>query len=159
MHVSIAPYVVSGVGSSPTCAEAQLVFGSDRICAVYVSGQGYPARAVESIEATIAATIPADACSPIQNGPELAGTIVLIDARGGECPLAERVLRAQSLAALAVIVVNGSDASAVELANITIPVVRLDRTVQTSLASHLGQRATLSSGKGSFFLTLCAYNR
>ncbi len=85
----------------------RLSWPSDRrICAAYVSGQGYPARAVESIEATIAATIPADACSPLQNGPELAGAIVLIVDRGGECPLAERVLRAQSLAALAVIVIE-----------------------------------------------------
>ena len=101
----------------------------------------------------IAAAVPADACSPLQNAPQLAGTIVLIDERGDECPLADRVLRAQSLAALAVIFVSGSNAAAVELVNITIPVVRLDSTAQATLSSHLGQRGAMSVGKGSF---LCA---
>ena len=91
------------------CPEAQLSFGGDRMCATYVSGQGYyRSRAVEIIEATISAAIPADACSPLQNAPQLAGTIVLIDSGGEECPLADRVQRAQSLAALAVIVVRVS---------------------------------------------------
>jgi hypothetical protein len=135
-----------GAGTISICAEAQLSFGSDHICAAYVSGQGYPARAVESIETTIAAAIPADACSPLQNARELAGKIVVVDNRG-ECSLPGRILRAQALAALAVIVVNGTDASAAELANVTIPVVRVTRTDQSMLESHLGQRGALSIGK------------
>ncbi len=143
-----AAVVVSGVGTSPMCPEAQLSFGSDPICAAYVSGQGYHSRIVEVIETTVKAAIPAHACSPLQNTPHLAGTIVVIHDSGEECPLADRILMLQSFAALAVIVVNGRDASVDELANITIPVVRLNRTVQTSLEMHLGQRGLLSIGTG-----------
>ncbi len=132
------------------CAEAQLSIGSGHICAAYVSGQGYSARAIESIETTIVAAIPADGCSPLENALQLAGAIVVIDDQGEECPLADRVVRAQTLMALAVIVVNGSDASVDELVNVTIPVVRLDRTAQTTLASHLGERGALSIGKCPF---------
>ena len=138
---------LSDVGVSSVCAEAQLSIGSGHICAAYVSGQAYSTRAIESIETTIVAAIPADGCSPLQNALQLAGTIVVIDDQGEECPLADRVVRAQTLMALAVIVVNGSDASVDELINVTIPVVRLDRTAQSTLASHLGERGALSIGK------------
>jgi hypothetical protein len=133
-----------------TCAEALISFGSDRICAAYVSAQGYPSRVAETIETTIAVAIPADACSPLQNAPDLAGKIVIIDNRGDtECPLVDRLLRAQSVAALAVIVVNGSDVSdTTELMNITIAVARVAREVQATLESHLGQPGTISLGKG-----------
>ena len=65
----------------------------------------------------------------MQNAPDLAGKIVIIDDRGdAACPLVDRLLRAQSVAALAVIVVNCSDVSdATELMNITIAVARVAR--------------------------------
>jgi hypothetical protein len=115
-----------------------------------LSAQGYPSRVAETIETTIAVTIPADACSPLQNALDLAGKIVIIDDRGDtECPLVDRLLRAQSVAALAVIVVNGSDVSdATELMNITIAVARVAREAQATLESHLGQPGTISLGKG-----------
>jgi hypothetical protein len=132
-----------GTLPSPVCVEAQLSFGSHRLCAAYFSAQGYSTRVIESIEATIAVAIPADACSPLQNAPQLAGRIVVVDDRG-ECPVADRIFRAQSAAALAVIIVNGSD---VDLANITIPAARVSREAQTTLDSLLGQRGTMSLGK------------
>jgi hypothetical protein len=45
--------------------------------------------------------------------------------------------------------VNGSDVSdATELMSITIAVARVAREAQATLESHLGQRGTISLGKG-----------
>jgi len=80
-----------------------------------------------------------DACSPLSNGPDVAGRIALVER--GTCVFTEKVLNAQQAGAVGVIVYNNVDDGLLIMggteASITIPSVFVERAVGESLRDAL----------------------
>lgn len=96
------------------------------------------------VQAPLIYAQPNTACSPIANS--LAGSIALID-RGGGCSFADKILRAQSAGAMAVIMVNNVSGAPLTMTGastgITIPAVMISLSDGALLKAHLNEGVSI----------------
>lgn len=92
-----------------------------------------------------------DACDSITNAAALAGSIAVID--GGNCPITDKVMAAQTAGAVAVIIINTMSGPPVVMTgsnlNITIPSIMLGQTDGQRIKAQLANNTVNGSIQGT----------
>jgi hypothetical protein len=129
------------------CPEAEIIFGTHRVCAMYASAQAnFALKMADSIRTSLVRAVPADGCEPIWNNSEaVKGSIVVVDR--GTCPFADKAMHAQAMGALAVVVVDNKPGAAAfampgNFSSISIPATLITQEDGASLKDGLKHGAT-----------------
>jgi hypothetical protein len=134
-------------GELEPCPEAEIIFGTHRACAMYASAQAnFALKMADTIITSLVSAVPADGCEPIWNNSEaVKGSIVVVDR--GTCPFADKVMRAQAMGAVAVVVVDYKSGAAAfampgNFSSVSIPATLITQEDGASLKDGLKHGAT-----------------
>ncbi len=109
-------------------------------------------KTVGPLTAALVATVPADACEDLVNGPEISGRFALIDR--GTCFFVDKIRRAQLAGAVGVVMVNNVDGPPIvmgksgDASDLVIPAVMISAADGARLRHPLGVGVSLTLKAG-----------
>lgn len=143
-------FVLAGEVLEP-CPEAEILFGTQRTCALYASEQSrFASKMAEFLDATLVVAEPDNGCDPSWiNAEAVKGSIAVVNR--GTCPFAVKATNAQAAGAIAVVVVNNQPGLINMVGNfssVSIPAMLITQEDGTSLTEFAttGSSATLKIG-------------
>jgi hypothetical protein len=146
-YIDFGIHPPSFAGELEPCPQAEIIFGTHRVCAMYAREQSkFVTKSAESIRTSLVRAVPADGCKPIWNNSEaVKGSIVVVDR--GTCPFADQAMHAQAMGAAAVVVVDnklGAAAFAMpgSVSSVSIPATLITQEDGASLKDGLQHGAT-----------------
>ena len=147
------------------CAEAEITFGTVRVCAVYAA-VSYAAvsyyyansnyyqsrvtlRVMEVLNASTVVAVPGTGCSQLANGEQMAGNVALISE--GNCSFSEQVRNAQAAGAVAVVIANAPADSYnnVDFSGVTVPAMAVTPYAAAKLRENSGRACAITIGTRS----------
>ena len=133
------------------CAEAEITFGTVRVCAMYAAvSYYYSSRVTEVLNASTVAAVPETGCSQLANGEQMAGNVALISE--GNCSFSEQVRNAQAAGAVAVIIANAPADSYndVDFSGVTVPALAVTPYAAAKLRENSGRACAIRIGTRAF---------
>jgi hypothetical protein len=146
------------------CEEAEITFGTVRVCAMYAA-VSYAAvsyyyansnyyqsrvtlRVMEVLNASTVVAVPETGCSQLANGEQMAGNVALISK--GNCSFSEQVRNAQAAGAVAVIIANTPGSyNDVDFSGVTVPAMAVTPYAAAKLRENSGRACAIRIGTRS----------
>jgi hypothetical protein len=105
------------------------------------SSSGLTGTVVQALDAAdVAGPSATDGCSPLSNGPAVAGNLALVDR--GDCTFVTKAVNAQAAGAVGVVIANNAGDGLVRMSGvdptITIPVIFIGQSDAATIAAELG---------------------
>ncbi len=138
-------------GDDTPCEEAEITFGTVRVCAVYAANSYYYRfRVMEVFNASTAVAVPETGCSQLENREQMTGRVALISE--GNCSFSEQVRSAQAAGAVAVIgiITNapGSHNNG-DFSGVTVPAMAVTPYASAKLRENAGRACAIRIGARS----------
>jgi hypothetical protein len=151
-------FVLAGEALEP-CPEAEILFGTQRTCALYASEQSsFASKIGEFMNASLVVAEPDTGCDPTwTNAEAVKGSVAVVNR--GTCSFAVKATNAQAAGAIAMVVVNNQPGLFNMVGNFTsvsIPAMLITQVDGASLKEYAATMPTVTLKLGSGTVTKAA---